>query len=54
VEEIDDFEACATRVAEMGVAMVRPRHRDPQQGLGCPNHWQTVVLASPDGTVGPG
>jgi hypothetical protein len=52
--EIDGFEACATGVAGMGVAVVRPRHRDPQQGPGCPNLWQTVVLASSDGTVGPG
>jgi catechol 2,3-dioxygenase-like lactoylglutathione lyase family enzyme len=61
--EVDDFEACATRAAEMGVAVVRARHRNPKQGPGGPNHWElwvrdpdgyTVVLASPDGTAGPG
>jgi catechol 2,3-dioxygenase-like lactoylglutathione lyase family enzyme len=61
--EVDDFEACATRAAEMGVAVVLPRHRNPEQGPGGPNHWElwvrdpdgyTVVLASADGTAGPG
>lgn len=59
--EIDDFEAAAARVAEMGVEVVLPRHRNPPSGEGGPNHWEiwlrdpdgyVVVLASPDGSAG--
>jgi catechol 2,3-dioxygenase-like lactoylglutathione lyase family enzyme len=61
--EIDDFDAAAARAAEMKVEIVRPRQRNPKEGPGGPNHWElwlrdpdgyTVVLASPDGTAGPG
>jgi hypothetical protein len=47
----------------MGVAVVRPRPRNPQQGPGGPNHWElwlrdsdgyALLLASADGTAGPG
>jgi hypothetical protein len=37
------------RAAEMGVEMVLPRHRNPPDGKGGPNH---VVVASPDGSAG--
>jgi len=60
--EIDDFDAAAARAAEMNVDVVLPRHRNPPDGKGGPNHWElwlrdpdgyTVVLASPDGSAGP-
>ena len=58
--EIDDFDAAASRAAEMKTEVVLPRHRNPPDGNGGPNHWElwlrdpngyTVVLASPDGTA---
>jgi catechol 2,3-dioxygenase-like lactoylglutathione lyase family enzyme len=60
--EIDDFDAAAARAAELNAAVVLPRHRNPADGRGGPNHWElwlrdpdgyTVVLASPDGSAGP-
>jgi catechol 2,3-dioxygenase-like lactoylglutathione lyase family enzyme len=59
--EIDDFDAAFARAAEMGVEVIKPRHRNPPFGGGGPNHWEcwlrdpdgyTVVLASPDGSAG--
>ena len=59
--ELDDFEAAAARAAQMGVEVVLPRHRNPPDGGGGPNHWElwvrdpdgyVVVLASPDGSAG--
>lgn len=59
--EVDDFDAAALRAAELGAAVVLPRHRNPPEGNGGPNHWElwlrdpdgyTVVLASPDGSAG--
>ena len=59
--ELDDFEAAAARAREMNVEIVLPRHRNPPDGGGGPNHWElwikdpdgyTVVLASPDGSAG--
>jgi catechol 2,3-dioxygenase-like lactoylglutathione lyase family enzyme len=59
--EIDDFEAAALRAAEMQAEVVLPRHRNPPDGNGGPNHWElwlrdpdgySVVLASPDGSAG--
>ena len=59
--EIDDFEAAMLRVAEMNVEIVMPRHRNPLDGNGGPNHWElwlrdldgyTVVLASPYDSAG--
>jgi catechol 2,3-dioxygenase-like lactoylglutathione lyase family enzyme len=60
--EIDDFDAAAARAAELNADVVLPRHRNPPDGKGGPNHWElwlhdpdgyTVVLASPDGSAGP-
>jgi hypothetical protein len=59
--EIDDFDAAMERVAQLQPPIVIPRHRNPPDGDGGPNHWEcwlsdldgyTVVLASPDGTAG--
>jgi catechol 2,3-dioxygenase-like lactoylglutathione lyase family enzyme len=58
--EIDDFDAAMTRVAELKAEIVLPRHRNPPDGNGGPNHWEcwlrdpdgyAVVLASPDGSA---
>ena len=58
--EIEDFEAAVRRAEQMGVEIVLPRHRNPPEGEGGPNHWEiwlrdpngyVVVLASPDGTA---
>jgi catechol 2,3-dioxygenase-like lactoylglutathione lyase family enzyme len=59
--ELDDFDAALRRASEMDVEVVLPRHRNPPDGNGGPNHWEiwlrdpdgyVVVLASPDGTAG--
>jgi catechol 2,3-dioxygenase-like lactoylglutathione lyase family enzyme len=59
--EIDDFDAAMKRVAELKAEIILPRHRNPVDGKGGPNHWEcwlrdldgyTVVLASPDGSAG--
>ena len=58
--EVEDFDAAVARAESMGVEQVMPRHRNPPDGRGGPNHWEcwlrdpngyTVVLASPDGTA---
>ncbi len=58
--EIEDFEAALTRAIALTARVVLPRHRNPPDGDGCPNHWEiwlsdpdgyTVVLASPDGSA---
>jgi catechol 2,3-dioxygenase-like lactoylglutathione lyase family enzyme len=58
--EIEDFDAAVARAREMNVEVVMPRHRNPPEGDGGPNHWEiwlhdpdgyTVVLASPDGSA---
>lgn len=58
--EVDDFDAAQARAAELHAPVVLPRHRNPPDGNGGPNHWEiwlrdpngyTVVLASPDGTA---
>ena len=60
--EVDDFDAAAARAAELNANVVLPRHRNPPDGTGGPNHWElwlrdpdgyTIVLASPDGSAGP-
>jgi predicted enzyme related to lactoylglutathione lyase len=59
--EVDDFDAAAARAAEMGATVILPKHRNPPDGNGGPNHWEiwlrdpegySVVLASPDGSAG--
>lgn len=58
--ELDDFDAALRRALEMEVDVVLPRHRNPPDCDGGPNHWEiwlrdpdgyVVVLASPDGTA---
>ena len=58
--EVDDFDAVMQRVADMKVEIVLPRHRNPPDEEGGPNHWEcwmldpdgyTVVAASPYGTA---
>lgn len=58
--EIEDFDAALARAEAMQVEMVMPRHRNPPDGNGGPNHWECwmrdpdgymVVLASPDGSA---
>lgn len=59
--EVDDFDAAVARAAELKATIVLPKHRNPPDGKGGPNHWEcwlhdldgyTVVLASPDGSAG--
>lgn len=58
--EVEDFDAAAARAEELGAEVVMPRHRNPRDGDGGPNHWElwlrdpdgyAVVLASPDGSA---
>ena len=58
--EIDDFDAAVIRAQELKAEIFLPRHRNPPEGDGGPNHWEiwlrdldgyTVVLASPDGSA---
>ncbi|HEY2799444.1 MAG TPA: VOC family protein [Chthoniobacterales bacterium] len=58
--ETDDFDAAVARAGEMQAAVVLPRHCNPPDGKGGPNHWEiwlrdpdgyTVVLTSPDGSA---
>lgn len=58
--EVDDFDDAVARASAMGAEVVLPRHRNPPDGDGGPNHWEfwvrdpdgyTVVLASPDGSA---
>ena len=58
--EVEDFDAAALRAEELRAEVVLPRHRNPSEGDGGPNHWEiwlrdpdgyTVVLASPYGTA---
>lgn len=59
--EVDDFEDAQKRIEEIGAEVILPKHRNPPDGNGGPNHWEIwlkdpngykVVLASPDGTAG--
>jgi catechol 2,3-dioxygenase-like lactoylglutathione lyase family enzyme len=58
--ELADFDAAAARMTDLNPEIVLPRHRNPPDSGGGPNHWEiwlrdpdgyTVVLASPDGTA---
>jgi catechol 2,3-dioxygenase-like lactoylglutathione lyase family enzyme len=60
--EVEDFDAAVARAAALGAEVVCPKHRNPPDGNGGPNHWEcwlrdpdgyAVVLASPDGSAGP-
>jgi catechol 2,3-dioxygenase-like lactoylglutathione lyase family enzyme len=60
--ESDDFDAIVRRASEMKVDIVLPKHRNPPDGNGGPNHWEcwlrdpdgyVVVVVSPDGSAGP-
>ena len=55
---VDDFDAAVARAKELQAEIIMPRHRNPPDGDGGPNHWELwlrdldgykVVLASPDG-----
>jgi predicted enzyme related to lactoylglutathione lyase len=58
--EIEDFDAAVARAEELQAQVVLPRHRNPPDGDGGPNHWECwlrdpdgyiVVIASPDGSA---
>jgi catechol 2,3-dioxygenase-like lactoylglutathione lyase family enzyme len=58
--EVDDFDAAVARATELQAKIVLPRHRNPPEVEGGPNHWEvwlrdpngyTVVLASPGGSA---
>jgi catechol 2,3-dioxygenase-like lactoylglutathione lyase family enzyme len=58
--ETEDFDAAMARVAALRAEIVLPRHRNPPDSDGGPNHWECwirdpdgymVVLSSPDGTA---
>jgi predicted enzyme related to lactoylglutathione lyase len=58
--EVDDFDEAVARANELNAEVVLPRHRNPPDGNGGPDHWEiwlrdldgyTVVLASPDGSA---
>ena len=60
LKQIDNFDSAVARATEMKAEVVMPRHRNPPEGDGGPNHWEcwlrdpdgyTVVLASPDGSA---
>ncbi len=58
--EVDDIDAAIARAGDLKAEIVIPRHRNPPDGDGGPNHWEcwlrdpngyTIVLASPDGSA---
>ena len=58
--EVCDFDAALTRATELQAQVVMPRHRNPTDGDGGPNHWEVwlrdldgyaVVLSSPYGSA---
>ena len=58
--EVDDFDECMRRIEQLGPPIVMPRHRNPPDGSGGPDHWEcwvkdpdgyVVVVASPDGSA---
>jgi catechol 2,3-dioxygenase-like lactoylglutathione lyase family enzyme len=59
--EVADFDAVMERIEAMAAKVDLPRHRNPADGSGGPNHWECwlrdpdgyrVVVSSPDGTAG--
>ncbi len=60
--EIEDFDDALIRIDELAPEIVMPKHRNPPDGNGGPNHWEiwlrdpdgyVVVLASPYDSAGP-
>jgi catechol 2,3-dioxygenase-like lactoylglutathione lyase family enzyme len=58
--ELDDIDAAVARAENLNAEILKPRHRNPPDGNGGPNHWEVwlrdpdgykVVLASPDGSA---
>jgi catechol 2,3-dioxygenase-like lactoylglutathione lyase family enzyme len=57
--EVDDIDAAIARAESMGVEVILPRHRNPPDGGGGPNHREIwlrdpdgyKVIASPDGSA---
>ena len=58
--EVDDFDETQARATQMGAEIILPRHRNPPDGKGGPNHWEIwlrdpdgykIVVASPYGTA---
>ena len=58
--EVEDIDAAISRAEELKAEVVMPRHRNPPDGEGGPNHWEywirdpegyVVVLSSPDGSA---
>ncbi|HWA94505.1 MAG TPA: VOC family protein [Terracidiphilus sp.] len=58
--EVEDFDAVLARSQQMGAEVILPKHRNPPDGNGGPNHWELwlrdpdgymVVVASPYGTA---
>jgi catechol 2,3-dioxygenase-like lactoylglutathione lyase family enzyme len=58
--EVDDFDAVLQRAESLSAEVVLPRHRNPPESDGGPNHWECwmrdpdgyiVVVASPYGTA---
>ena len=41
--EIDDFDAAVKRVEELKPEILMPRHRNPPDGDGGPNHWLSLI-----------
>src|SRR3984957_14337292 len=48
--EVHDFEAVFQRSVEMNVEIVMPRHRNPPDDSGGPNHWE-CWMRDPDGYI---
>ncbi len=46
--EVEDFDAALLRVEELKAEIVLPKHRNPPDGNGGPNHWE-IWLRDPDG-----
>src|ERR1044071_2826534 len=58
--EVDDFEDVVQRATAMAIEIIIPKHRNPLDGNGGPNHWEcwmrdpdgyTIVVASPYGSA---
>lgn len=58
--EVEAFDQAVDRATQLGAEVLLPKHRNPPDGDGGPNHWELwlrdpdgykVVLASPYGTA---